>query len=465
MSSLLKPWITRYQDDAGRVVPRDTPGAVKVKERSKKWYGQYKDAAGKRCRVPLCTDKQAARQMLNKIDEDVRRAQLGMADPFADHRGRPLADHLEDFRRYLAAKGNTADYVDKTCSQVRAVLDGCRFVRIADLQPSAVMTFLAGLRQPAPPAALDPGKDLFTAHEVAALLRLTPSAVGRMARRRLLHCLGAGQARRFPREAVQALLDQHAQGMGISTSNHYLVAVKHFSKWLVKDGRAGIDALAHLSRLNARTDVRRRRRSLAPEAFARLLDAAAQGQPFCRLPGPDRACLYLLAANTGFRARELASLTPASFNLDAPTPTVTVAAAYSKHRREDVQTIRRDLAELLRPYLAGKPAGQRLWSGSWWQNAAEMLRIDLEAAGIPYADAAGSVFDFHGTRHKFISDLAASGVHPKMAQVLARHSTITLTMDHYTHLELHDQTAALEKLPPLPMASKKDVAEEGRGVA
>jgi integrase len=465
MASLLKPWIVRYRDAEGRDVPKGTPGAVKVKDRAEKWYGQYKDAAGKRCRVPLCTDKQEAKRMLAKLEVDSLRGQLGMADPYADHRSRPLLDHLEDFRRYLAAKGNSVEYVQKTCSQIGALLDGCRFIRIADLQPSAVIEFLAKLRQVAEPVPLDPTQELFTAEEVAAFLQLKPEAIGRMARRRLLLCQGTGRDRRFRNEEVQALIERHRQGLGISTSNHYLTAIKHFSKWLVKDGRAGIDPLAHVSRLNAKTDVRRRRRSLAPEAFTRLLDAAMQGQPFRRLPGEDRAFLYLFAVNTGFRAKELASLTPASFHLDAPTPTATVAAAYSKHRREDVQTLRKDVAEVMRAYLAGKPTDQRLWPGSWWKNAAEMLRIDLEAAGIPYEDAAGCVFDFHGTRHKFISDLAASGVHPKMAQVLARHSTITLTMDHYTHLELHDQTAALEKLPGLAMPGNKEDRQQNTGAA
>jgi len=40
--------------------------------------------------------------------------------------------------------------------------------------------------------------------------------------------------------------------------------------------------------------------------------------------------LYHLAAGTGFRANELRSLTPESFDLDANTPTVTVQAAYSR---------------------------------------------------------------------------------------------------------------------------------------
>ncbi|HYT92984.1 MAG TPA: hypothetical protein VEL76_29975 [Gemmataceae bacterium] len=68
--------------------------------------------------------------------------------------------------------------------------------------------------------------------------------------------------------------------------------------------------------------------------------------------------------------------------------------------------------------------------------------------------------DERGTRHTFISRLAESGVHPKMAQILARHSTITLTMDFYTHLNVHDQTVALEKLPPLPSPQKPKGEEE-----
>jgi integrase len=104
----------------------------------------------------------------------------------------------------------------------------------------------------------------------------------------------------------------------------------------------------------------------------------------------------------------------------------------------------------MRQYLAGRPANSPLWPGSWKEDAAEMLRADLEVAGIPYRDQAGRYFDFHAMRGQFISLLAAKGVHPKVAQVLARHSTITLTMDYYTHLDVLDVTGALEKLPGVP---------------
>ena len=57
--------------------------------------------------------------------------------------------------------------------------------------------------------------------------------------------------------------------------------------------------------------------------------------------------------------------------------------------------------------------------------------------------------DFHSLRHTFITHLVGSGVHPKLAKELARHSTITLTMDRYAHVGLLDMNTALESLPGL----------------
>ena len=90
----------------------------------------------------------------------------------------------------------------------------------------------------------------------------------------------------------------------------------------------------------------------------------------------------------------------------------------------------------------------------------------LGVVGIPYHDAMGRVFDFHAllTCPHFLSTLDRSGTHPKTAQALARHSTITLTMDRYTHLGRIDTTEALEALPALGAATVKalDCGTTGR---
>jgi len=202
--------------------------------------------------------------------------------------------------------------------------------------------------------------------------------------------------------------------------------------------------------MNADVEAGRQRRALPPEEFAALIAAARQGLSVRRLSGEDRAMLYLVAAYTGLRESELFSLTPQSFDLDADPPMVTVEAGSSKRRRRDTLPVRPDLADLIREWLADKPAEGKLWPGGWWRHGAKMVRVDLAAAGIPFEDGTGRVFDFHALRHQFISNLAAAGVHPKIAQLLARHSTITLTLDRYTHVGLMDQTAALDQLPQLP---------------
>ena len=84
-----------------------------------------------------------------------------------------------------------------------------------------------------------------------------------------------------------------------------------------------------------------------------------------------------------------------------------------------------------------------------------MLKADLADAGIPYIDDAGLYADFHSLRHSMGSLLAASGVHPKVAQSLMRHSDINLTMSKYTHIFRGQESEAVAKLPDLSLPSKE----------
>ena len=221
---------------------------------------------------------------------------------------------------------------------------------------------------------------------------------------------------------------------------------------MVKGRRASENPLAGLDGLNVRTDRRHDRRALTVDEARRLLAAAERGPVSFGMTGPERALAYRLAAETGLRAGEVGSLTRSSFVLDGPRPTVTVAAAYSKRPREDVLPLRRELAAALRGHLAGKPPGAQAFNVPPKRgDAAKMIRRDLEAAGIDYRNDSGRVADFHALRHTFITNLARSGVHPKVAQTLARHSTITLTIDRYTdaRMFMEDEAAAVDGLPDL----------------
>jgi integrase len=226
--------------------------------------------------------------------------------------------------------------------------------------------------------------------------------------------------------------------------------------WCVVSKLVDTNPVQHFSKLND-TDPPRERRALSADEFSRLIESTLTAPNYRRLTGEDRAMLYLVAAYSGLRASELSSLTPESFDLD--NGCIVVAAAHSKRRRIDRQPVRADLVELLRGWLPGRPGG-KLWAGSWSNNAAEMIRDDLKAAGVAYVDDAGKVADFHALRHTYISSLAMANVPIKVAQVLARHSTVTLTMDIYSHSETRHETAALATLPAMPKWSQRNLTHE-----
>ncbi len=379
----------------------------KTKRKSKTYHVRYYAPDGRRLRVKGYRDRKATEALATKLERKSARLAEGIAEPSDEHAKRPLADHAEDFRRYLAAKGNTADYVALVSFRLTAVLDGCRFVRIADVQASALVEFLAGLRR---------------------------------------------------------------DGKSVKTANEYLAAAKGFTRWLWRDKRTGVDLLAGLSKLaNGDSDVRHARRDFSPDELARLLDAARQSPKAIRLlTGIDRHFLYLTACATGFRVSELASMTPESFNLDGDTPTAKVQAACTKNRKEAVQPLPLDAAKALRGYLAGKPAGQLVWPGATWPtHASIVIRRDLDAARqawlceaqdaaererreqsdfLAYRDAEGRYGDFHALRHSFITMVGKAGVSPKEHQDLARHSTYALT-GRYTHARFYDLAAAVQSLP------------------
>jgi integrase len=166
------------------------------------------------------------------------------------------------------------------------------------------------------------------------------------------------------------------------------------------------------------------------------------------MSGQARALLYRLAVETGLRASELASLTAASFDLCSPSPTVAVAAAHSKRRRQDVLPLRPDTAIALAEYIKTLPAGDKLFAVPTGR-LARMMRVDLAVAGVPYIDATGKHADFHALRHTCGSLLAAAGVHPKVAQTILRHSDINMTLSRYSHVFAGQAAAAVAGLPDL----------------
>ncbi len=354
---------------------------------SKKYVILYTDETGRRRKKTGATDKTVTQRIGRDIENRVALRREGLIDPadesYAAHEARPLTDHLADFRRSLEAKGGTAKHASVTSNRAQRILKLARARRIADISSSKALDAMAALRD---------------------------------------------------------------EGLSTETINHHIRAVKGFSRWLWKDGRAREHHLAHLSIRNSEADRRRCRRALTQDEAARLVMAANRGPVVLGITGPDRARLYSLALGTGFRASELGSLTAGRFNLSADPPTATVPAAYTKNGKEAVQPIPLSLAEELAPWLASMPSDRLLFNLP--DRTADMVRVDLAAAGIEYETPSG-VVDFHALRGCYVSYLVASGASVKTCQVLARHSTPSLTIGIYAKASLHDIVGAVESLPDL----------------
>jgi len=464
MAQPFKKQTVRYVTADGQRCSPDTPGAIKRVEESRKYYGLVPQPDGRRKPIPLCPDLGRSKQLLNKLLADAAMRQHGMGDPYESHRKRPLADHLADFRAALSAKGDHPRHVSLTLAHLDGVFRGIGAIWLADLDAGKASDWLVTLRTDCRPAVLPEGVELFRLAEVARLLGVKPGSITKAIRRQGLEAVGSGPARRYPRAIVEALANGAARGVGPETVNHYARSLRAFGRWLFRTRRAPSSPFDTLALLNAATDRRRDRRELDADELRRVLESARNSpSSFRSLTGPDRFHLYATACGTGFRASALASLTPESFDLASEVATVTLAARHAKNRKTKVQPIPPDVAELLRVYLANKPAGQPVWGGTWAKTycGAEMLRMDLEAAGIPYAleGPDGPLYaDFHALRHTYLTLGGRAGIDLRTLQELAGHSTPALTA-RYSHRRLYDLAGAIEKLPSFLPTSGEGTTE------
>jgi integrase len=250
--------------------------------------------------------------------------------------------------------------------------------------------------------------------------------------------------------ALARLLSE--EDLAPQTRNDYLSAVKQFCRWAVESEppRLARSPLLGLRRISIEADIRHARRVPTDAEIAALL-AYLHGAKAKRrrgMTGPQRSLGYRLLMATGFRAGELRSLSRQSFDLDRGA--VTVGAAYSKRRRQDVQQLPAWLVTELREWFAG--------GGGCWPFPARcpgrVLKADLAAAGVAYVlpgpDGAPLFLDMHALRHWYVSFVANQpGVSPKTLQALARHSSAALSLKVYAHAQAADVREIVNAIPPV----------------
>jgi integrase len=358
-------------------------------EKSKRFYGTLSLANGKRKQQPLTEDKTSSVTLLRRLQtqEDNKRASGVTED--VERRQKPITGFVDAYGSYLASKDGTPMHITNTLYRIRSLLTATKTNTIDDLNTNRILKTLSEWRT----------------------RKRKPISVG--------------------------------------TSNHYLIAVKAFSRWLYTERMSSDDPLRGLRRMNAETDRKRVRRPLTDTEFKTLTGVTQQSRKTYRgddwqFTCTDRVALYTIAAYTGLRAKELSALTKSSFNFD--NMTWTLPAIATKNRKAVTLPLHPTLSTFLRSWFATLKR-ETLFPGSWVKGGfgGRLLKRDLKRAGVAYV-VDGKYADFHALRHTFITNLAKAKVHPAKAQRLARHSTIALTMDVYTSLDVDDLRDDLGRL-------------------
>ena len=177
------------------------------------WFYRYVDGTGhqreRKGRIDLVTTK----LMAGKAESEASKVRNNLIDPaelaFSIHESRPLEGHLADWHLYLTAKGSTPQHALLSRNRAYRIIELARVERLSELAPSRIQA------------------------------------------------------------ALKAIRDTE---ISLRSIHHYTRAIKGFSRWLWRDGRAArSDVLAHLTSQNPDSDRRHDRRALTEKELVAMV--------------------------------------------------------------------------------------------------------------------------------------------------------------------------------------------------
>lgn len=426
--------IIRYVDRDGRRCKSTGPGAKPENCLSKKYYANI---GGQR--VPLGTANIGqAWETYRRLRRETEEATRGIVDNRMKEVGRPIGEQVEEWIAVLRAESRSGEqHLQRIRSDVIRVITLAKWRRLADVRREDCLRVLSDLRLP-------PKRD--DAKPVQP------------------------KKKKWWKEDDEL---QEPQGMSAQTRNHVLSHCRQFIRWAHDAGRMYENPLASIKPLNVETDRRHSRRMPTDEEIDMLFKflRGKQAKPGLIGPtnregksegvrlrngmtGPHRALGYRLVMATGLRASELRSLSHESFDLKKGT--VTVSAAYSKHRRKDEIPLPTWLKKELKAWFT---KGGRCWETLPANCPGHALRRDLRNAGVKYMIRASGdklYFDFHALRHWYVTKLANQpGISPKTLMAMSRHSTPALALKIYAKAQEQDKRRAAANIPPPGKSGKR----------
>jgi len=264
---------------------------------------------------------------------------------------------------------------------------------------------------------------------------------------RLCQETGMASVTKIRREAVERWMANEIQKKILTPNsvNHYLTAIKSFVQYLVDTELLPKNPLKPIRKINQEVGQRKKRRAMTEEEVGRFMQAATSRKCRTTERTKERVLVYRLLLGTGLRSTELSLLTPNQ--IDFERNRLTIEAAKTKNKKDDVLPIRADLVQAVKEWVEmhGIQSHERIFHYNR-DSIRRSFYVDLKAAGIERIGKDGRSLDVHSFRKTFGTMLARAGVPLTTVQRLMRHSTPLLTAKLYIDVDPLDMTEALGKL-------------------
>lgn len=393
-------------------MPREWSGSVFPSEDRGTFSAKWKEFGTERWRrTKGFATRAEANDFLATKRKEYRQRRRGDFDEFAEHRRRPIAEHVDEFRTHILAnrKRRRGKRTEKHADQSKQrLVDACAKMQVrtlADITSTKADQFLA------------------------------------------------------------RLLD--LDGRTVKTRNDYAAVLKQFTKWAAADQRIERDPLGNVRFLD-NVEGAKKKQTLTWDRVRDLAAACVQ-RPTQKAPrktrdehietGRRRGLAVVTMFLTGLRNNELASLRWEW--IDFAASVVTVPNTATKSARTEFVPLHSGLADLLqqekkrRAVATGAPvAGSDLVVGEIVngepklpRHVNERLREDAKWIKLPAVDERGRVLSIYSMRTSFASQLTELGVPDGTVSDLMRHRPVDVTQQHYVQRSLAMLRQAIDLIP------------------
>lgn len=223
------------------------------------------------------------------------------------------------------------------------------------------------------------------------------------------------------RDQLQEYRDAEVGAISVSTSNHYLQAVKQFCRWMVNDQkRALASPLAGMKPIDSGGKSVHDRRAIDIEEFHYLINYLENAPDVFKIPSGHRALIYMFGVETGLRFGAIKRLKVKRIEFHEGRRSVFVPKRNRiKYSKDRWIPLRDEVWEAIRPLVEGRHPTDPIFMMPPKGHGAKMVRHDLDAARakwieeakgderakreasdfLRYQDSDGRFADFHAFRH------------------------------------------------------------------